>query len=437
MLAAIKIVLKKFLFLNQKHKPKIMKKFITLCFLSALLQFSAHSQSITHSDLLVTVLNTADSLTDKTLIGFNTSSTDSFDSKYDTIKLAVAPGHPSLYTINSEQLLSTNIMQSVTSVAIVHMGFKPGETGNFVMSFKDVKSFDPTTYIILQDIKTGTLHNVLSGNYNFTADSAENPNRFILHFSPPVVINTTPACDNQGLVNVRQPGAAIWNYVLSNSGNNVNLTGVLNLNNPINATVPAGNYILTLTDSNNYVASKVITVTGVPVLTAGFNASSNNVTVQTPITFTNTSKNADTYSWDFGDGTSSSSLANPTHTYTTEGTYNVNLTVMNGTGCLASIWEPIIVNSTTTGIIEAGQGNNNINVWSYGSGIYVNFAHTEAVNAEIKISDVLGREISIEKFAGGNLYQKQLNAIDASYVIVSVTNNNKTTTAKLFISNGK
>ncbi len=50
------------------------------------------------------------------------------------------------------------------------------------------------------------------------------------------------------------------------------------------------------------------------------------------VTFTNTSTGANTYHWDFGDGTSSSSPNPPPHTYATPGTYTVMLTVSNGAG---------------------------------------------------------------------------------------------------------
>jgi PKD repeat protein len=58
-------------------------------------------------------------------------------------------------------------------------------------------------------------------------------------------------------------------------------------------------------------------------------------TLVTPavITFTNTSQNADSYLWDFGDGTTSTQ-ANPKKTYNQHGTYTVTLTATNTTSNL-------------------------------------------------------------------------------------------------------
>ena len=51
------------------------------------------------------------------------------------------------------------------------------------------------------------------------------------------------------------------------------------------------------------------------------------------IAFSSTcSMNASEYEWDFGDGSSTSTDANPSHTYTTAGTYTVKLMVMDKKG---------------------------------------------------------------------------------------------------------
>jgi PKD repeat protein len=51
----------------------------------------------------------------------------------------------------------------------------------------------------------------------------------------------------------------------------------------------------------------------------------------TTVTFTNTSTLADSYSWDFGDG-GTSTEANPVHTYASDGAYTVVLTAVNANG---------------------------------------------------------------------------------------------------------
>ena len=65
-------------------------------------------------------------------------------------------------------------------------------------------------------------------------------------------------------------------------------------------------------------------------LTADFTASPTAALVGQTITFTNLTQNADTYLWDFGDG-NTSTLENPTHTYSAPGTYTVQLIATNST----------------------------------------------------------------------------------------------------------
>ena len=74
----------------------------------------------------------------------------------------------------------------------------------------------------------------------------------------------------------------------------------------------------------------VITNTGAP--TASFTASATIVDTTQAITFTNSSSNATSYTWDFGDGSSTSILENPTHTFTAAGTFTVTLTATNSCG---------------------------------------------------------------------------------------------------------
>ncbi|MCB9231490.1 MAG: PKD domain-containing protein [Bacteroidia bacterium] len=102
--------------------------------------------------------------------------------------------------------------------------------------------------------------------------------------------------------------------------------------NPVHSYTSAGSYVVCLqagdacgTTSN----CQTVTVT-CPAPTSSFSFAGNGLT----LSFTDGSTNATTWSWNFGDGSSTSSQQNPTHTYTSFGTYTVCQTVSNG--CISS-----------------------------------------------------------------------------------------------------
>lgn len=76
--------------------------------------------------------------------------------------------------------------------------------------------------------------------------------------------------------------------------------------------------------------------------TADFNISSHTLFDDLPITFQNTSSNADVYQWYFGDG-NSSTIVHPNNTYDDPGTYYVTLIATDEKGCTDTIVKPISI----------------------------------------------------------------------------------------------
>jgi len=97
------------------------------------------------------------------------------------------------------------------------------------------------------------------------------------------------------------------------------------------------------------------TITVYPTPTASFTANST-ICVGEQFTVSNTSANATSYVWDFGDGTTSV-LTNPTHVYATPGTYIVKLmaTRLNdpATTCTGIMQQTVTVVASTTGSFTA------------------------------------------------------------------------------------
>lgn len=76
---------------------------------------------------------------------------------------------------------------------------------------------------------------------------------------------------------------------------------------------------------------------------ASFTASTYTPSIDEVVSFTNSSQNATSYTWDFGDGTSST-VPSPTHVFTQAGTFNVQL-VAEGEGGTNTAAQIITVNS--------------------------------------------------------------------------------------------
>ncbi len=122
------------------------------------------------------------------------------------------------------------------------------------------------------------------------------------------------------------------------------------LQNPTKNYTVSGNYTVKLTATNtagcSITATQIITVNN--ALIADFTITGyNNCAVNTLLTFNNTSSGTVTStSWNFGDGTTST-LNNPTKTYTTAGTYTITFKISNGT-CSDSITKTISLQTKPT-----------------------------------------------------------------------------------------
>ena len=74
-----------------------------------------------------------------------------------------------------------------------------------------------------------------------------------------------------------------------------------------------------------------------PISIAGFTVqNADELERNVPVQFINTSTNAASFKWDFGDGTSDSTNVAPAHTYQDEGTYDVTLTATTEDGQTSS-----------------------------------------------------------------------------------------------------
>lgn len=146
---------------------------------------------------------------------------------------------------------------------------------------------------------------------------------------------------------------------------NVSLTAVFGNSSSCNSSVTMNNFV---------------TVLPQPLVT--FNISSNSVCVFSPINFTNTTPNAVSYLWNFGNN-QTSTLPNPSTSYTAAGSYNISLTITNSYGCTstATSSNAITVNTVTANFNAVNTSGCTVNaqflnyssgatqyIWDFGDG---------------------------------------------------------------------
>lgn len=115
-------------------------------------------------------------------------------------------------------------------------------------------------------------------------------------------------------------GIPPYTYTLSPTTN----TTLLVYNN-----LSSGTYTFTALDNAGCLITNTFSVNNYSVI-ANFSMSATNAKVGSTITFTNTSLSASGFLWDFGNGNTATSF-DAAETYTTQGTYKVQLIAYNGT----------------------------------------------------------------------------------------------------------
>ena len=130
------------------------------------------------------------------------------------------------------------------------------------------------------------------------------------------------------------------------------------------AVTTAGSYTITLkatgsggTDTKSKVFTFIAPIINTPPVASFTYSPNQNLIAPTKITFTNTSQNADSYQWDFGDGTTSTEV-NPLKEFSKSGTFNVKLIAFSKTAFAESRSEilvnmPVITVTTLPSIDKA------------------------------------------------------------------------------------
>ena len=239
--------------------------------------------------------------------------------------------------------------------------------------------------------------------------------------------NVTCYGDNDSEIDLSvKGGTAPYDYKWSNDEVSEDLTGL-----------PSGSYSVTITDNNGCVTIGTIDITEPEKVEAKFDIASNMVLLSDGVNgiFTNTSTGAESYEWDFADG-SYSTEENPVHTYTEAGYYQVYLTATNGS-CSSQANAPIEVIDNGVGVDSKTRPDHEISIFQSDAKLFVNFNFDQAQDVDVSIFNMEGQYI---------VHSDQISVINetVSYDLpdgasglyfLRITRNNTGSVSKFFINN--
>lgn len=268
--------------------------------------------------------------------------------------------------------------------------------------------------IASSNMSESTLQNLPQGIYRCEIESNSACGLLVSHMvlsaPSPITLNneiTLPSCSNMadGEISAEITGGAAPFELLWNTAD---------AGNSISSLLP-GTYELNIVDANGCIAHASFILESENPIQADFQApeTAELVAGMAVVPFNNSSTNASSYLWSFGEGSFSTEV-NPTHVYNELGTYQVILTVSNG-NCSISEEKTIIIDSAQS--IDNDVFTEEFNVGFTIDGIFVQ--HKNATfNGIINVYNMLG-----QKLIPSTPFQSQINLqvpVYNNYVLIDI-----------------
>jgi PKD repeat protein len=286
-------------------------------------------------------------------------------------------------TINNQPLVDLGPDTSICSSSVVLDAGNPGSSYSWstTAQTQTVTVGSGTFHVTVTDPSGCSDRDTITVTTNFTPPVSAGPDMVICPQQPAVLTAT---------------GALAYQW--SNGANTTTTT--------VTPTITTSYYVTGI-DANGCTASDVVLVTVLPMSNAQFTAS---VVGATGI-FTNQSVNSASYSWDFGDSSPAEYSANPSHTYSTNGTYNVTLTVSGP--CGTDTYTQVIT-ITQVGLQDLDLANSLSLFPNPNDGRFtLAFEFSKAKDVSVEVLDVTGRIIYTDKETGIMSYRKDIGLTGA------------------------
>ncbi|MDG1477857.1 MAG: PKD domain-containing protein, partial [Vicingaceae bacterium] len=365
---------------------------------------------------------------DEIVINFEPAASANFDGAYDAKK--IASSNPNLPKSSS---LLNGIEYSINQIdpqeINIPIKILTGVTGNHTITIENAYNFNPSSCLVLEDLFTGTSHNLsLVDSFSTLIYDTTQTARFLLHIGAPIDIEKTDiSCFNNNdaqivyTKNSNNPFDITWkdqtNTIISASTNVLVADSITNL--------APGMYYIETTDALCGNQIDTIFTTEPNQVIAQFSTDVDTVYLSNGgvVNFTNQSSNATTFNWDFDDLNTSNSVS-PSHQYTVAGEYLVTLKAEQSANCFETLSKEIVVMDTPTAISE-NNSTNKFKAWINNNTLSIKGNQ----NINIDVRNLLGQVLF--NAYGKNQYAFDLSEISSQILILNIQGNSNSAPIKI------
>ena len=224
-------------------------------------------------------------------------------------------------------------------------------------------------------------------------------------------------------------GGSLYSWVSKPSGYTSTSSGAT-----VSPTITTTYYLTEANITCSKTDSAIITVNALPTVT--FSAGVPNAGI---VKFSVSDTTQGTYTWNFGDGSAKSTLYNPSHQYSANGTYEVKLTVENASQCSIIDSESVLISTTGIAAISANVFEMQISPNPFTGNVAINYSLSRSTQVVAGIYDITGKEIQLISSgmaeAGAHILNFDGSSLPAGMYFVKIIADSKTATQKIIKMN--
>src|SRR6218665_1895172 len=302
-------------------------------------------------------MSRSDGYSDAATFYFEQGGTINFQTDFDAYKLVYDYNLPYIGSMAGSELTSINGLPATSTSLKIPVKAMTAAPDSFYFSLE--KSDIPGNVCInLLDLYTNVTTNLVTSDYRCKLYDTTTTDRFVLSFSsnplPASTAVTQPSClsPQSGTITATGNNAGPWDFVWKNGSSVIRVSQNRAVADTLIAAGGAYYQVAMSTSGQCDNFAQTFTLNSMTLPAAGFSVSSSIIFLSNggQVDFSNTSTNSDTYTWHFGDGTTSI-FTHPVYSYTAAGQYQVLLLAQNSLGCIDSAYATLkVMDDVSTGL---------------------------------------------------------------------------------------